>query len=189
MYYWTCGVPYHLPSVLINLWENAKGKIISSWLRGGTFGISFLLNACSPWNLFDHRGRQTSTLVSVVWYWQATQDKCVVGLLFVGLVGLFFKTSLYVCLSFPTWENKMKRDSELLQSWVLQDGLGLCIWPGTKDATVVFPPTLLTNFNVLFSTPPQPLQKSIVAGLKLNLFVGIVLGNIPEFWAQQRSQM
>lgn len=28
-----------------------------------------------------------------------------------------------------------------------------------------------------------------MAGLKTNLFVGIELGNIPEFWAQQRSEM
>lgn len=43
-------------------------------------------------------------------------------------VGWFivFKTSLYVCLSFPTREKKeIKRDSELLQSWILGSAVGL----------------------------------------------------------------
>lgn len=83
-----------------------------------------------------------------------------------------------------------KKKIELLLSWIFSSAaeLPIAAWacascPGAEDTTVACHPTLFCTPNVLYSTPATASTKSIVAGLKPNLAVGIVLGNITEFCA------
>lgn len=81
-----------------------------------------------------------------------------------------------------------KKDPELLQSWILVGAAGLPIaaWACAaiqeqKIPQLHFPPPLFCTPNILYSTLAPASAKSIVAGLKPSLVVGIVLGNIAEF--------